>query len=477
MRELKGDWRDLFNGFMLALDLRKMFLALCAILFTVFGPLAVTCWIGNEIDREFVQPPETFVLGEIYRTVCQSWHVIYSGSPGHEADWKVYVPYSILFLVAVFAIWAYFGGAIARIAAYEIAKDGERIETARALRFAGRKFWSFFMSPWICVIGFLFFFLCNVAGGAIGRLVDLAYIGGPLVAVLLPLALLSGFIMTLIVVGTLAGFPLFTPAVAAEGTDAFDAVSRGFSYVYSRPWQYVWCQLVAGVYGIVCISFVILFSITLCHIGLTAGAAGFDAFLIDEAPSPPSDPKDTKAWEKYRADKRDNPDLFRERYDKFSHVTDTAWAMILSQDHAVRDYDWSPVGVATRPTPYGRLMYLSNRIVKPNHSMRVDALKTKWHKIAAWIVMAWLVIALGLALGYVPSYVISQQTLIYCILRKKVDGIEMNEVYEEPEEERMSEPGAPPSVALDKPPPPPPAPAPSGDKPADAKPPEPPKPA
>ena len=29
MRDLKGDWKDLFNGFMVALDMRKMFLAFC----------------------------------------------------------------------------------------------------------------------------------------------------------------------------------------------------------------------------------------------------------------------------------------------------------------------------------------------------------------------------------------------------------------------------------------------------------------
>ena len=36
MRELKGDWRDLFNGFMVALDLRKCFLALLGIFVTIF---------------------------------------------------------------------------------------------------------------------------------------------------------------------------------------------------------------------------------------------------------------------------------------------------------------------------------------------------------------------------------------------------------------------------------------------------------
>src|SRR6267378_2432196 len=132
MRELKGDWRDLFNGFMVALDLRKCCLALLGIFVTI--------------------------------THC--------------------------------------GGAIARIAAYEIAKDGERIETRKALQFAKRKFWSFFWAPLICVIGFFFFWICNYAGGLIGGVLDFIKIGAPLVALLLPLALLSGFIMTLICVGT-----------------------------------------------------------------------------------------------------------------------------------------------------------------------------------------------------------------------------------------------------------------------------------
>ncbi len=461
MRDLKGDWRDLFNGFMLALDLRKMFLGLCAILFTVFGPLGFTCWIANKIDAGAVNAPQTFVLGEIWGTICQSWHVIYSGTSGHPADWKLYIPYSLLFVTSVLAIWAYFGGAIARNAAYEIGRDGERIETARALGFAGKKFWSFFMSPWICVIGALFFFLCNFAGGALGRVLDLAWIGGPIVALLLPLALLSGFIMTLISVGTVAGFPLFAPAVAAEGTDAFDAVSRGFSYVYSRPWHYLWYQVAGSLYGVVCSSFVILFAILMCHFGLQAGAAGFDTFAVEETPQAPASPADNAtpaerdkfkqamdAWHKRRIEQ---PKDFEEKNDRFQDIANTAWAKILSREHATQQYGWCPSDLANNLDPYGRLMNLANCIVKPNHMMHVDALNTKFHKVAAWLVMAWLVITLGLALGYIPSYVISHQTIIYFLLRKKVDGIEMNEVYEEPEEGRGGEPVA----ASDKPAPPP----------------------
>jgi hypothetical protein len=73
--------------------------------------------------------------------------------------------------------------------------------------------------------------------------------------------------------------------------------------------------------------------------------------------------------------------------------------------------------------------------------------------------VVWLIIALGLALGYIPSYVLSQQTLIYGLLRKRVDGIEMNEVFEETEDEpapaepaKAPEPPKPPKA---EPPPPP----------------------
>jgi hypothetical protein len=84
---------------------------------------------------------------------------------------------------------------------------------------------------------------------------------------------------------------------------------------------------------------------------------------------------------------------------------------------------------------------LSNQIVGVKHQAMND-LKGS-HAVAGFLVTLWLSITLGLALGYVVSYFISQQTMIYYILRKKVDGIEMNEVFEEAEEEAKPPEGAP----------------------------------
>ncbi len=442
MRELKGDWRDLFNGFMIALDLRKCFLGLCGIAMTVIFCGGITIALGNKQDPDSVQVPQDLVLHKWWNAQCQSWHVIYKGDERTEKGVKVtrdkktgkligYDPepktvnyggnpwvaiaYSIVFILVFTGIWSYFGGAIARIAAYEIAKDGERIETRKALAFSRKKFWSFFWAPLICVIGLLFFAFCNYVGGFVGGLLDLwkgFEIGSVLVAVLLPLAILSGFIMTLIAVGTLAGFPLFAPAVAAEGTDSFDAVSRGFSYVYSRPWHYLWYLAVTWGYGYLCIAFVILFAVGMCHLGLVAGGAGFEL---------------CGAMQK----------------GEFKDITNASWALILSKDHdAMNRYQWDPVSIAVEPHPYGRIQTLANQIVDVEHTgpymsdLRTAAGGARvMHRISGFLVTFWLVITLGLGLGYVASYFISQSTMIYYVLRKKVDGIEMNEVFEEAEEE------------------------------------------
>ncbi len=452
MRDLKGDWKDLFNGFMVALDMRKMFLAFCGIVFTVVLLGGSTAYIGNMRDSDAVTRPTGFLLHEIWNTVADSWQVIFTGSEELPADWKIYVPYSIFFVLLFLTIWSYFGGAISRIAAYEIARDGERIETAKALKFSRKKFWSFFWAPLICAIGFGFFFFCNFLFGAIGGVLEFipaaGVIGAPLVALLLPLAILSGFIMMLILIGSITGAPLFLPAIAAEGTDSFDAVSRGFSYVYSRPWHYAGYQLVTAIYGKICIGFVILFTIGMCHLGIKAGAAGFDMFGVYDKPS-------------------------------FEKVENASWTLILSKEHQEKEYNWNPLTYAKSAPkrllsspceillrdPYGRLQNIAtNCIVQPDWnqdftSLTKPAPKTpasekeaaKWsesrtgQKIGAYILTAWLIVILGMALGYSISYFLTQQTLIYYILRKKVDGIEMNEVFEEvsEEEETLPEPTVP----------------------------------
>lgn len=408
MREPKGDWRDLFNGFMVALDLRKMLFAFMGILLTLLlVGLLTFVWhqylVTNptaEAGKGFHPVPQSFTPHAVLNWFKLRW----SGSGATQGIYDMtpvnWGAYTVIALIIFFAIWSYFGGAIARSAAYEIAKEGERVETSKALQYAGRKFWSFFGAPLICVLGFLFFYLVTYVVGAILWVLDFAYVGAPLASLFLPLAVLAGFIMALIVVGTLAGFPLFLPAVAAEGTDAFDAFSRGFSYIYSKPWHYLWYQVVAGGYGYVCVAFVILFAVFMTSLGLHAGAAGFSlSGLADDSTD-------------------------------FKNVTNWAWSHVLSREHMEGTYAWTPAAIADSPHPYGRIMHLSAHLACADGiNFNAKPPETRWHSVASFVALFWMIVIMGMAYSFAISYFISQQTMIYYILRKKVDDIDVKEVY------------------------------------------------
>jgi hypothetical protein len=83
MREFKGDWKDLFNGFVLALDFRKMFLGFLGILFSLLVCGSITYVFAGKLypDQRPVPLPDNLAPHEIYQTLAGCWHVIYSGHP------------------------------------------------------------------------------------------------------------------------------------------------------------------------------------------------------------------------------------------------------------------------------------------------------------------------------------------------------------------------------------------------------------
>lgn len=400
MKELKGDWKDLFNGFMIALDFRKMFLGLCGIVFSMILLAGPTWMIAQSIQPTALYGPKNLAPHEFWQALMSAFHVIFTYAPMLK-----YVLFGVAFTLGFIAIWSFFGGAICRIAAYEIARDGERIEISKAIQFSGKKFSAFFWAPLLCVLGFLFFYVVTSLGGVVGGLLDYLRVGAPLIALLLPLAFLAGFIMVLVLVGTAISSFLFMPAVAAEGTDSFDAVSRGFSYVYAKPWHTLWYQGVSAVYGYLGILFVIYFASTMCLLGLKAGNCGYQLVAAKS-----SDGKASKTFER---------------------VEKTAWSMILSQDHLEHPKKHGLKECVKHP--YGRYMATMNRWTGLDKSFPAPIV-SRSQQLAVGFTAFWLLITLGMAFSYLISFFFSSQTMIYFLLRKKMDGIEMNEVFEDSDE-------------------------------------------
>lgn len=156
--------------------------------------------------------------------------------------------FSVIFGVFLLLGWALFGGAISRVAAVHFARD-EKISIRNALRFSSGKLLSFITAPVILAI-----FIGSI-GLAIAITNLLFYIpwgiGPILVGAVFILTMLAGFVLTLAIFGTFGGFGLMYPTVAVEGSDAFDAISRSFSYFFARPWRLVIYTLAALVYGVI----------------------------------------------------------------------------------------------------------------------------------------------------------------------------------------------------------------------------------
>ena len=167
--------------------------------------------------------------------------------------------YSIIFFSIALAVMSLAGGAICRIAALQFAQ-GEKPGLTEAVHFGRRKFLGFLMAPVTPLAIIVFIGLFVVLLGLFG---NIKIVGELALGLFLPLALLAAALTAILAIGVLAGFNLMFPAIAYEDSDAFDATSRSFSYIYAKPWHMGFYTFMATVYGALCYAFVRFFSFLL----------------------------------------------------------------------------------------------------------------------------------------------------------------------------------------------------------------------
>ncbi len=232
MQGIAQDISNILRGFKMMVDFNKLVFAFLGIVFSIIWVLTIIS-LFSALKLIGINP---FVLIS---------SVLFSHGLGLSnllnaflttmatIDWAEFVALIVL-VIGLLIIWSVFGGAITRSAAVEFAR-GEKIGFKEALSFAVKKFWSYFWSPLTPIIGVLFFTACNILGGFFGQI---EYIGAFAVAIGFPMAILSAFLIIFIGVIGVIGFFLMFPTISAEGSDAFDAMSRSYSYVISRPMHF-----------------------------------------------------------------------------------------------------------------------------------------------------------------------------------------------------------------------------------------------
>jgi len=406
----QAPWTQLFQSFRLALRIRQLLLAAIGVTVTTVGwramepastltPLtleqrapqfAPTPWPW-ERDLGFDLSPDPLDAGEppvnalwalasglrnpqrFFSQVFGNWSVTLSPvtellTPGQRM-FEPTVPAAerlraLFQLVWWLLVWGLFGGALSRSAAVEFARD-QSTHLSGALRFAGRNYLSFLVGPLLTLLAVLGVAVLLALGGLLSRMPAI----GPLVGgVGGGLALVTGLLLAILVMGLAVGWPLMFATVSVEGTDGFDGMSRAFNYVYERPLLYLWqivLSLVYGSFAVFCVLFLGQLATLLSLQGLSLGAdRTWVESVADSAPALLAPP-----------------------------LENTDWA--LQADHAADAAAGLEVGGGIG-----------------------DVIFTFW--LRAWATLIH---------GFVYSFFWSSATLIYFVLRKSVDGNDLDEVF------------------------------------------------
>lgn len=144
-------------------------------------------------------------------------------------------------------VWSFVGLGITRVSLLRFTRN-EHAGLDDAFEYALDYFATCF-SALSMPIGFAFL-LC-IPTFVIGLILGFDF-GALLIAAIWFLVLAIAFLLGLLLLGLMVSWPLVVCSVAAEGQNAFDAITRAFAYVFQRPVNYFFYLLVALLFGGVC---------------------------------------------------------------------------------------------------------------------------------------------------------------------------------------------------------------------------------
>lgn len=298
--------------------------------------------------------------------------------------------YFLLVTLWTLAVWALFGGAITRMASVQVARN-DKVGLTESLRFVMSRYLSFLSAP---IFPLLFIVFMVVLLIIYGWLFMIPVVGDIIVAGLgWPLVLLAGVAMAVVLVG-LVGWPMMYATISAEGSDSFDAISRSYSYVYQNPWHYIWYGVVSLAYGAVVVFFIGFMGSAVVYLG---------KWGVTQTPG-------------IEMANRDPAFLF------VWAPTSFGWRTLLLQGSTV---DGQPLVVDGKinAEAYDKLTG-EDKV----HGM------SWWNWIGCAMVTVWLYGFFLLVLGFAYSYFWSSSTIIYLLMRRKVDDTDLDEVYLEEDE-------------------------------------------
>lgn len=395
----------IFRGFSMALDAKKLAFALAGVIVWALGAMLIHALIGHPwvllvaaggvataVLLVFMarSTTETFtkntiiaaaaVLVAIWAVVAILWLT--------AAEWRGL--FGVIQMIWALAVASLFGTAVARIAALNATAD-ETIGPRETTRFALRKFstaiWTLIV-PIAAVIAYGILLIVLSLPGRIPAVGTVWYIA---IGALYIVFLLGGLFFAAVLLVYIPSLLLFQPAIATEGNDSFDAVSRAYSYVFGRPWRLLFYTAEAYIYGTIVMKIGALFVIGAGLITNRFVAVGMGDRMAGQLSS------------------LNLGAILADPFGPFDSVgTFLTWTPVAK---AVGHFTMGGVGesFADAGGPGG------------------------------WLVVFWQHVLLAIYLAFALSLLYSLITQVYLLMRKAVDGTPFEEVYiETPEEEAFA---------------------------------------
>jgi len=413
MRELKQNWRDIFLGFKTALGFWQIVLAFVGLVIFFAVAAAIEAVAGKASwVLAIVFPAAAFVLLVLKMLAGES------GLTRNKAVLLgvlavVFVLLALLFclndalnarigsvctVIWALVVGAFFGGAIARIAVVKYATN-DTPPIGKVLKFAGKKYTSNLGAPLAMGLFIYFFYLCIMLGSLVMRVP--AFIGTVLGAVLImPLVLLAGVLIAIIAIGLIAGFGMMYPTIGAEGvgSDAFEAVSQAYGFVFTRPLRYFLYVLLALLIFAISAVFVLCFTSLAVDSSVEfIGAAGGQA-------------REVAALSMYHTGRLLKP-VIGER---------------LRADVIAAGADLAEMRLAPAAPLFWPVL---------TRGMDVSEGAKAWTKATAWVVAIYATLLYSFAMSFLVSLFFSLSSIIYLLMRKEIDGTDVSSIYLEEKEE------------------------------------------
>jgi hypothetical protein len=142
-------------------------------------------------------------------------------------------------------VWSFFGGALTRSAALQLSAE-ERPSFREVLHHTTSKLGSYFAAPFLpMLLVTAMALLVMFSTGLLSRWDTSLWLAG----LLWGPSLLIVMIAMIVLLGLYLGWPLMWGAISTEGTDAFDAISRSYSYTFQRPLHYLFYIVITVILG------------------------------------------------------------------------------------------------------------------------------------------------------------------------------------------------------------------------------------